>query len=212
MQWIDWTIVGGLLFVLMMIAYGTSKLTKSVSDFLAANRCAGRYLLTMAQGMAGLGAISIAAHFEQFYEAGFCASWWNQILAPVLILVALSGFVIYRFRETRALTMAQFLEIRYSRKFRIFAGMLAWTAGVINYGIFPAVTGRFLIHFMCLPVETSILGFTLPTLVLVMAIMLSIALFMTLMGGQIAVMLTDFFQGQYVSIVALVVLATLFHN
>ena len=40
------------------------------------------------------------------------------------MIVGISGWVIYRFRETCALTLAQFFEIRYSKKFRIFTGMM----------------------------------------------------------------------------------------
>ena len=41
---------------------------------------------------------------------------------PIILFVAISGWVIYRFRETRALTLAQFFEVRYSKKFRLFMG------------------------------------------------------------------------------------------
>lgn len=199
---IDWTIVAVMIGFLAFMAVFTRRYTRSVADFLAANRCAGRYLLTMAQGMAGMGAISIVANFEKFYQAGFAAGWWGQMLAPIGLILALSGWVVYRFRETNAMTMAQFYEMRYSRKFRVFAGILAWTSGIINYGIFPAVTGRFIIYFIGLPVHYAYIG---PvelniTLGIVMAIMLSIAVTFTLLGGQIAVMITDFFQGQFVNI------------
>ena len=90
LHWIDWAIIGTLLALLLGIAFLSKSLTRSVADFLAGNRCAGRYLLTMADGMAGLGAISIAANFEQFYEAGFAAAWWGQILAPIGLVLALS--------------------------------------------------------------------------------------------------------------------------
>ena len=55
----------------------------------------------------------------------------------LLILVAVSGWVIYRYRETRALTLAQFFEMRYNRKFRVFTGFIAFFAGLLNFGIFP---------------------------------------------------------------------------
>ncbi|MEM1212850.1 MAG: sodium:solute symporter [Planctomycetota bacterium] len=194
---------------IFVIAWVSSKLMRSVADFLAANRSAGRYLLTMASGMAGLGAISVAANFEKGYEAGFATAWWGQMLAPVGLILALSGFVVYRYRETRAMTMAQFFEVRYSRRFRIFAGILAWSAGLLNYGIFPAVTARFLVYFTGLPPELSLMGWGIPTIAPVMLVLLGIALTLTLSGGQIAVMITDFFQGQFVNIVLLIVIVVL---
>ncbi len=205
MHWLDWTIVGTLLLFMILIAIGTQALTRSVADFLAANRSCGRYLLTMSSGMANLGAISIAANFEQFYVAGFSAVWWGTLMAPVSLVLALSGFVIYRYRETRALTMAQFFEVRYSRRFRVFAGFLAFFSGIFNYGIFPAVTARFLIYFTGLPAEFMLWGYEIPTVAPVMLVMLSLALTLTLSGGQIAVVITDFLQGQYVQIVLLVI-------
>lgn len=61
----------------------TRRYTKSVADFLSAHRCTGRYLLTLAAGMAGTGAISIVANWEKFYQAGFSAQFWGQMLAPI---------------------------------------------------------------------------------------------------------------------------------
>ncbi len=204
LHWLDWSIIIALFCFLIWIAVRARSLTQSVADFLAGNRCAGRYLLTMADGMAGLGAITIAANFEKFYESGFSGVWWGQILAPLGLILALSGFVIYRYRETRAMTMAQFFEMRYSRRFRVFAGVLAFLSGVLNYGIFPAVTARFLVYFCGLPQSFELLGFVVPTIAPVMLLLLSIALMLTLSGGQIAVIITDFFQGQLVQITILI--------
>ena len=47
-------IFGGITFFLIC-AHQTKKHTKSVADFLAAIRCAGRYLIGISQGMANLG-------------------------------------------------------------------------------------------------------------------------------------------------------------
>lgn len=206
---IDWLILGGVLLFLFSVAFHTQRLSKSVSDFLSANRCAGRYLLTMAQQMSGVSAIIVIAAFEQFYRAGFCAMWWGSILAPISIVVALSGFVAYRYRETRAMTMAQFFQMRYSRNFRIFAGLLAFLAGILNYGIFPAVTSKFIVYFAGFPESISVLGFNVSTFPLVMLLMLSAAVAITISGGQITVMVTDFLQGQFANIVFVVLLVFL---
>ena len=99
---------------------------RGVADYLAAGRSAGRYLLTIASGIAGLGAITVVANLEMGYEAGFAMSWWGLTMALFMVVVTVSGWVNYRFRRTRALTLAEFFERRYSRRFRIFAGSVAF--------------------------------------------------------------------------------------
>lgn len=130
------------------------RLTRSVADFLAANRSAGPYLLATAEGTAGLGAVSIVAVLEQFGAAGFVPRFWGLVGAPVGMIITLTGFVRWRYRATRCLTMCQFFEYRYgSRRLRVFAGTLCWVSGVINMGIFPGVGTRFFINFCGLPDE-----------------------------------------------------------
>ena len=212
MHLIDWMIVASVFVVLAGIGLRTRRHVQGVSGFLAADRCAGRYLLTLADGVAMVGAINFIGVFQQNYKAGFGAFWWGSFLGPVLMFVSISGFIIYRFRETRAMTMAQFLEMRYSRNFRIFAGILAYVAGVINYGIFPAVTSRFFIYFCDIPVYILPVGpfHVNLTLGAVMLVMLSVALMITFQGGQIAIMVTDFLQAQCVNVVFLAVVIFLF--
>ncbi len=90
MHAIDWLIVAGLLIVLLIGALSTRRHTRSVSAFLAANRCGGRYLISMANAMAGLGVISLVYWFEIYYEAGYTAYWWGAMTEPALIILALS--------------------------------------------------------------------------------------------------------------------------
>lgn len=124
MQLLDWGIVGALLLILTATLIISRRQVKSTADFLAANRCAGRYLLAVTDGIAGIGAISIIATFEQYYIAGFSPVWWGFLSGPIALLMSICGWVYYRFRETRCFTMAQFFEVRYSRRFRVFSGML----------------------------------------------------------------------------------------
>ncbi|MCG8448354.1 MAG: hypothetical protein MI725_02085, partial [Pirellulales bacterium] len=184
--------------------------TKTAADFLVANRCAGRYVLSISDGLAALGAISIMAVWETHYEAGMTPIWWGMILLPVQLGIAATGFVIYRFRQTRALTLAQFLEMRYSRRLRIFVGLLAFTSGVFVFGIYPGFGARFFIHYCDLPdTLPAIMGIELSTYPVLMTILLGIALAFTLLGGQIAVVLTDFVQGMFCNIVFFIVLVLL---
>jgi SSS family solute:Na+ symporter len=204
MYTIDWIIVICFTVFLAIIGLRMLKYTRSVADFLAANRCANRYVLGLSESAAGTGAISIIAAFEMYYAAGFSIAWWGFVLIVVQIVAALSGWILYRFRETRAMTVAQFLEIRYSRNFRVFSGLLAFFAGIVNFGIFPAVSARFFIYFCGLPEHLSILGVDLPTFGLLIAVLISFAAFFTFMG-LISVMVTDFLQGIFVSLIVLVI-------
>lgn len=209
MHAIDWAILAGLLVFVVGSGIYTNRYARSVADFLAANRSAGRYLLCIAIGMAGMGAVSVVAFFEMYYEAGFTAVWWRDLMwMPVMLLIALSGWVVYRFRETRALTLAQFFEMRYGRNFRVFSGFVIWISGIVNFGIFPSVGARFFIHFCGLPAEVPALG--IPMFHTVMFLLLGISIFFVFIGGQIAVMITDFIQGMFTNVVLLIILLVLF--
>ena len=206
LAFIDWLIViaalGGMIYSVSM----TKGLMKSVTDFLSAGRTAGRYVLSISSGVAGLGAISIVMFLEMGYVAGFALSWWGLSQGIIILAITMSGWVIYRFRSTRSLTLAQFFEKRYSRNFRIFAGIVAFVAGIINFGIFPAVGAQFFINYCGLP--DSFMG--LPVYPLVMILLLGVALYFVYTGGQIAVIIADFFQGVFVTIVLFWIVLYLF--
>ncbi len=211
MHWIDWLIVAVPLLVVVIIGYRTQKYVHGVSDFLAAGRVAGRYVVAVSNGEAAMGLISLVALFEMYYKCGFAVSFWSQVSIPISVFLALSGYCIYRFRETRAMTIGQFFEIRYSKSFRIFAAVLQAISGVINYAIFPAVGARFLIYFCDLPLSVNIGGWIFPMFALVMLCFLSLAVIIVWFGGQITIMVTDCVQGilsypMYVIVVAFILI------
>ena len=205
---VDWLIVFVALVGMFYSVSFSSGLMKSVTDFLSAGRTAGRYLISVSSGVAGLGAISVVMFLEMGYIAGFSLAWWGLSQGIIILMLTMSGWVIYRFRSTRCLTLAQFFEKRYSRKFRIFTGIVAFTAGIINFGIFPAVGAQFFISYCGLP--ESVIG--IPVFPLVMIILLSISLYFVYTGGQIAVIIADFFQGIFATFVLIVVVLYLFFS
>jgi SSS family solute:Na+ symporter len=192
---LDWFIIAAFTVLLFAIALVTNRMTKSVAGFLSSERLAGRYLLTIAQSMAFLSAIGMVGQFESYYRNGIGGLWWGMLLMPVGIIIALSGWVAYRYRETRALTMAQFLEMRYSRRFRVFAGLVAFFSGVLNCAVFPMVTANFLIWFLGLPPYVSLFSLEVSVYHLTMLVMIGAAVLLAVAGGQNTIMVTSFFQG-----------------
>ncbi len=206
---LDWAIVFGLLAVLVAAALRTRRYTRSVPAFLAAGRCGGRYLISVANGIAMVGVITLVWYFEQNYKVGYTPYWWGLMEGPAMIIMALSGWVIYRYRQTRAMTLAQFFEIRYSRRFRVFAGLVAFVSGIINFGIFPSVGARFFIALCGFPPAFTVAGIEIGTYPAVMFVLISIALLFVFVGGLIAVMVTDFIQGIFCNIVFVVLIVVL---
>lgn len=205
----DWLIITCLFLIVGFTAAYAKRYVNSVADFIAANRCGGRYLLVGSEMMAAVSAAWFISYFEQFYESGFPILWWTSLITLVTLVKSLSGWVQYRFRETRCLTMAQFFEIRYSKNFRIFTGMLAWLSGIFNFAIHPAITARFIVYFCGLPVTLNVFGFQIKTILIVMFIMLSVGVILARIG-QIALMLTDWLQGQLMVIATLILAAYMF--
>ena len=201
---LDWTIVFAMYAIIVATVLMTRRHMRGVTDYLVAGRSAGRYLLTISAGIAGLGAITVVANLEMGYQAGFALSWWGLSMALIQMIVTISGWVNYRFRRTRALTLAEFFERRYSRRFRIFAGTVAFGAGLINFGIFPAVGARFFIHYLGLPETWQLGAVALPVFPSLMAILLTTAVYFVFVGGQVSVMITDFIQGAFANLVFLV--------
>ena len=201
MQPIDWLLLLIPLLLILAFAIYTRQFVKSVADFLAGGRCAGRYLIANAFGESAAGVANTMSKFEMIMVSGFTLTFWNSFSAPVLLLVAASGFVVYRYRETRALTLAQFFEMRYSRRFRLFMGMLAFTAGILNYGIFPAVSSRFFVYFLGLPETVH----HVPTFAIIMACYLACVLVLLTIGGQITLMVTDCAEGLISHLILLII-------
>ena len=209
MQLLDWILLGLPLLIVIGIGVYTQRYMKSVADFMSGGRLAGPYLLAVAKGHLQAGAVVFVAMFEVISRAGYTVDYWGLIGVPVSLIVVISGFVIYRYRETRAMTLAQFFELRYTKRFRVFTGILGFVAGIVNFGIIPAVGARCMVYFLGIPQSITAFTFSCPTYILLMALFLSISLFMTLSGGIITVMVTDCIEGIMSQMFYLVIIAAL---
>ncbi len=195
MHLIDWLIVAIPVLIVASVTLYANRYLKSVADFMSGGRLAGRYLLSTARSEMGAGAIGYVAMFEWFSQGGFSVTWWGQLAGPVGLILAISGFVTYRYRQTRALTLAQFFEMRYSRKFRLATGMLGFVAGILNFGVIPVIGGKFMVHFLDMPQTLHLFSFAIPTYLMLMGCFLTITTLIAITGGQITVMIADCIQG-----------------
>ncbi len=209
MSTIDWIFVVIPLLIVFAVGTYTQRYMKSVSDFLSGGRLAGRYLLAVSRGEMQAGAVVFVAAFEVISKSGFTLNWWNWIGVPVGVLVGISGFVIYRYRETRAMTLAQFFEIRYSKSFRLFTGLLGFFAGMLNFGIIPAVGSRFFVYFLGLPPTITLFSFSIPTYIPLMGLLLTVTLLIATSGGLLTVMMTDCIEGIISQVLYLVIIFAL---
>ena len=209
MSLLDWIIATLPLLLVLALGIYSNQYVRGVADFMSAGRCAGRYLLAIANGELGAGAVVFVASFEMISKAGFTLAWWNWCTVPFWIFVTISGFVIYRYRETRAMTLGQFFEIRYNKSFRLFTGLLGFLAGILNFGIIPAVGARCMVYFLGLPEKVAPFSFAIPTYIPLMTLFMCITLFVALSGGIITVLVANCLEGIMTQVFYLVIIAAL---
>ncbi len=196
MGWLDWIIVIVPIIFILFAGFNSQKYIRGVVDFLSAGRLCGRYVLTIGDIANGISIIGITSYIEMRYKTGFAIGFWGNILIPISVFMALSGYCIYRFRETKAQSLGQFLEIRYgSKKLRFFASALRTTAEVLAHSIMPAVAARFFMYFMGLPKTWHLFGFEISMFLTIMIICMSIAISLICFGGALAIIITDTIQG-----------------
>jgi Na+/proline symporter len=177
------------------MAFYSKKYVRDVADYLACGRVAGRYVISVGDLTAALSVITLVGMSEQNYQTGIAIGFWGAVNTPLAVFIALTGFTIYRFRQTRSLSIGQFLEQRYSRSFRIVAAMIRTIAEMITNAIGPAVAVRFFIYFIGLPHKIPIFGYEISTYTLLVAFLLLLALSILWPGGRISLLITDSIQG-----------------
>ena len=192
---IDWLIVIIPVTLVVGMGFYSKKYVRSVADFLAAGRVCGRYVISVGDMANALSIIGLVAYVEVHYKTGFALAFWTKLMGPLGIVMGLFGYCTYRFHETKAMSLGQFLEMRYSRAFRIFAASLRSISEMLANMIMPAVAARFFIYFLDLPHSISIFGMQVSTFMLIIIACLSVAIAIICMGGTLALIITDAIQG-----------------
>lgn len=183
------------LVIILGAAIYSGKYVRGVVDFLAAGRVAGRYVISVGDLTAGLSVITLVALCEAKYQTGYGVDFWGKLVAPLGVVFSLTGYCVYRWRETKALSFGQFLEMRYNRPFRIFASALRTISEMITNALGPAIAVNFFIYFLGLPHTVSIFGLPVPCFTIILVLLMTMAMVCIWPGGRVSLLITDTFQG-----------------
>jgi solute:Na+ symporter, SSS family len=193
---IDWTVAIALLLGLIVIGFVIRNYSRSVADFLVGGRKIRKYLGLSSQRAEGVGLAGIAAKGQQGFEYGFAYMWISILLLVYVVPVfGILGFGIKRFRATKCMTVAQYIQERYrSKRLRLLVGFVLGLSGILNIAIMPKVEGEFLAAFLGLPADFHCFGFDISTVTMIVVILLFFAGLFTFLGGMITVVVTDYIQ------------------
>ena len=203
---LDWIVFLGLFLLLTSMSFFFRRFVKGVAHFLVAGRNVGRYLGLESDSMAGLGAITILGLWQVIYNSGFVGTLWYLLTPLAATVVSLTGFGIYRFRQTRAMTLGQFVEMRYSKKARIFFGATAYLGGVLYMGISPAAGANFFVYNCGFPPEL----WGIPTTEVLMIVLVGAAAIICFNGGQVTLVVTNFIQALFVNLMLIAIMIAVY--
>ena len=189
MQWFDWLVLFVPITFVLGVAWYCRRYIKDVTAYLSAGRVCGRYVIAVGDIAEGLSIIGLVSYVEIHYRTGFATAFWSALLMPLGIAMGLFGYCTYRFRETKSQSLGQYIEMRYSRKLRIFAAALRSVCEVAANMIMPALAARFFIYFMDLPQHFTLWGIEFSTFHIIMLVVLTIALSIIYWGGALSVAL-----------------------
>ena len=182
---LDWVIV--VVYVLATLITGLygRRFVGGIADFLVAGRELGTFLGVATLAATEIGTITFMYYAELGYKTGY-ASFINGLIAGVvMICIGRTGFIVRRLRDLRLMTVPEFFEVKFSRRLRVFTGILVATGGILNIGVFLKVEGTFL---------AIISGIPLTHMKAVMTGILLLELIYTVLGGMVSIVITDFIQ------------------
>ena len=188
---LDWIIVAVYLVLPVGIGVLAYKYIHSVKGFVVGGGAAGTALNIATYTSTGLGLVTLMYAAVDGLQHGFAYLTLALIAFVAVVIVGWTGFVIVPLRRMGVLTVSEYFESRFNRRVRILGGMICVVAGVLNMGLFPKMGALFL---------TYVTGFggeaeeTETMINIIMSLLIVIALFYTVLGGMVSVIINDYLQ------------------
>jgi SSS family solute:Na+ symporter len=193
---VDWIIVSVYICIPVVIGIIVRKFIRQLSDFIVAGRSLRLFIAIATLTGTELGLVTVMYNSELGFKHGFSAFHVGIIETVCILAIGLTGFIVYKLRQLRIMTIPEFYEMRFGRNVRIIGGILLASGGILNMGLFLQAGARFMM---------GITGYSNPAgLKLFMSAMLIMVLIYTVLGGMVSVVLNDFMQFVVLSIGMLV--------
>jgi SSS family solute:Na+ symporter len=198
---IDGSIVG--LYILVVVAIGVAvrKYVSKVDQFLVAGRELNIFLGIASLTACEFGIVTCMYTAQNGYDKGFAGATPGILLAVAMLLVGATGFCIKPLRAAGVMTIPELFEKKFGQNIRWMSGVVIVLGGLLNMGVFLRTGGDFLVIVCGLNPEHLELTMTL--------LLFGIALY-TIMGGMVSVLITDYIQFIMMSIGLLVVTFMIF--
>lgn len=185
MTTLDWIIVAGYVVGCATLGLLVRRYVRHLADFAVAGRSVGTNMGVAGLTCCGTGMVAMMYTAEMGFRYGFAGAIPGIIGGLASLLVGTTGFMVGPLRRARVITVPEMLEQRFGKRIRWLAGLAAAVSGLLNMGIFLRLGGEFLIHAT---------GLDPAYLKLTMIGLLAIAVLYTMVGGMVAVVLTNYFQ------------------
>ena len=183
---VDWIIVMIYICIPVVIGVLVRKYVHHVSDFIVAGRSLRLFIAIATLTGTELGLVTVMYNAELGFKHGFSAYHVALIEAICILAIGLTGFIVYKLRELRIMTIPEFYEKRFGRSVRIVGGIILAVGGILNMGLFLQASARFMM---------GITGYgSLAGLKIFMSVMLIMVLVYTVLGGMVSVVVNDFVQ------------------
>jgi SSS family solute:Na+ symporter len=188
---LDLAFVGLYVLFVLLSGYVLKKYVRKLADYLVAGRTLDYHLGLLSLICSELGIITYMYLAELGYKAGFAALMVGLPPLMVFLILGKTGFIVRPLLEMKMMTLPEFFQKRFGRGVRFYVGILMAVGGVLNFGVFPGVEARFI---------NTLTGIPADAVLLTMVIMMTIVLVYTLMGGMIAILLTNYVQYIFLSL------------
>ncbi|MCK4336502.1 MAG: hypothetical protein KAX11_01075, partial [Candidatus Aminicenantes bacterium] len=183
---IDWIIVLVYICIPVVIGVWVKKYVRQLSDFIVAGRSLRLFIAIATLTGTELGLITVMYNAELGFRNGFSAFHIGVIETVCILAIGLTGFIVYKLRSLKIMTIPEFYEKRFNRNVRWVGGIILALGGILNMGLFLQAGARFMM---------GVTGYSNPAgLKLFMSVMLVMVLIYTVLGGMVSVVLNDFLQ------------------
>lgn len=194
---LDWVIITGYLGGIAAVGIIVNRHVHDADDYLVGGRGAGTALSVASFIGTGLGLVTVVyASMEGFHKGfSYLAIAFFDLLGAFIFGV--TGFVIARLRRMELTTITEFFERRFRREVRVVAGVICALAGILNMGLFPKMGATFLVYAAGMGADTQAAAITINV---VSTLLIGLVLVYTVLGGMVAIIVTDYLQFVLLSI------------